>query len=454
MSVTSSSRLLWPALAAGVSLGALCLASPAVAGDGDEGGGTGSSASSSTSGAPKKPDCNKGAGGDGSAPEDQGQKTNKTELSEAQTNYTGAIMLRGEQEITFDSVVAGSVGDESYQADGRYAYFSGNTLYAGVQDDVGNFVDVIAEFFWFESSIDRGSDFYVGVIKARTSPNLKEWVLERINDGISGSFLPDGQATVFIKAQTALTGDGAFRWDWSIPFDNYGWDKYGNITMETKYGLGVCAEGAMQKALSGEPGGVPVEANVQAKGYFSKNYSVQTKYEVTLWRWEVVVHNSADDIEWQMNLHSPDREKQNAYHEFFLVIQADQGKPFHLDWLEVGGAVKKPIPFWWDEHRALSAAVTGITLYPPQLPPPPPGEGGSGQGGGSPDPDEHPPGSGGSPGSSSGNDGAPSAPWHAASTDQSSGCALGGDAGRSGWLGLLGLGLLFGLRRSRSRGQG
>src|SRR5207249_4426428 len=86
------------------------------------------------------------------------------------------------------------------------------------------------------------------------------------------------------------------------------------------------------------------------------------------------------------NLHNGDRESQNAYHEFFLAVQADQGKPFHLDWLEVGGSVKKANTLWFDDHRSLSAALTGIVLNPPQLPPPPPngsstGQGGSGAGG-------------------------------------------------------------------------
>ncbi|MBI4702226.1 MAG: hypothetical protein HY744_13945 [Deltaproteobacteria bacterium] len=457
MATMLSTKQFWGALV--IAAGALCVARPALAGDEDEGSGGGdegsssssssssTSTSSSSSGAPKSPDCGKGGSSSSGGAEDPGQKTNKTELSEVQTSYTGAIMLRGEQEVTFDSVVPGTVGDESYQADGRYAYFSGNTLYAGVQDDVGNFVDIIAEFFWFESSLKRGSDFYVAVLKARTSPNLKEWVLERKNDGFTGKFVADQESTLYVKAQTALTGDGAFRWDWSIPFDNYGWDKYGNITMETKYGVDVCAEGAAQKAISGEPGGVPVEANVQAKGYFNWNYAVQTKYEVTLWRWEVIVHGSAGDIQWQMNLHSPDREKQNAYHEFFLVMQADQGKPFHLDWLEVGGAVKKPIPFWWDEHRALSAAVTGITLYPPQLPPPPPSDNGTGGSAGVPDPDDYP----GEPvdNADGSDDDRPSAPWRSHPEELGYGCALGAGAGSGGWALVLGLGLLVGLRRRR-----
>jgi MYXO-CTERM domain-containing protein len=66
-----------------------------------------------------------------------------------------------------------------------------------------------------------------------------------------------------------------------------------------------------------------------------------------------------------MNLHSPDREAQNAYHEFFIVMQADEGVPFQLDWLEVGGSVKNPKWWWFDDRRSLSSAVTGLTLRQP-----------------------------------------------------------------------------------------
>jgi hypothetical protein len=388
------------------------------------------------------------------SPPDEGNGGQKPSsgLSEAETSYKGAIMLRGKQEVTIESVVPGYVGDESYQQDGRYAYFSGNTLYAGVQDDQNNYVDMIAEFFWFESSIDRGSDFYVAVVKARTSPNLKDWVLERQTDGFVGAFVKDHEATLYLRAQTDTgTGENAFRWDWSIPFDNYGWDAYGNITMETKYGIGVNAEGASQKAFSFEKGGIPVEANVQAKGYFAKNYAVQAKYEVTLWRWEIIVHGSAQQIDWQLQLHNKDREKQNAYHEFFVVMQAEQGVPFKLDWLEVGGAVKKPKWWWWDEHRPMSAAVTGIVLRPPQLPPPPPPEGGG---------DEPPPDHGG-PGDDANadppsDDFAPEeeeGPGPAPAPAVEEGCALGAapTGGARGWLGLIGLGAVAAMARRRAR---
>ena len=98
------------------------------------------------------------------------------DLAEAQTSYTGAVMLSGDVDVTIGDVYTGA-NAESTQQD--YAFFSGNTLYFGTQDENGNNVDSIIEFYWFESSIDRESDFYVAIVKARSSPNVNDdWYLD------------------------------------------------------------------------------------------------------------------------------------------------------------------------------------------------------------------------------------------------------------------------------------
>ena len=88
---------------------------------------------------------------------------------------------------------------------------------------------------------------------------------------------------------------GAFRWDWSLPFENYGIDAYGQITVGNQYGIGgganVGADGSVMTAVSIPEGtninGVPVnggayaEAEIQVKGLYS-DYMVQTQYNVTL----------------------------------------------------------------------------------------------------------------------------------------------------------------------------
>ena len=85
-------------------------------------------------------------------------------LSDAETSYSGATILVGNEDAWFDSYSPGTMDRGGKWEQTEYAYWSGNTLYAGSEDEHGNQVDAIVEFFWFESSIDRGSDFYVAVI--------------------------------------------------------------------------------------------------------------------------------------------------------------------------------------------------------------------------------------------------------------------------------------------------
>jgi MYXO-CTERM domain-containing protein len=284
---------------------------------------------------------------------DDGSGDSSSSISDAETSFKGAIMLAGGIDVTIGSLTEGLIEDDSSY---RYAFFSGNTLYAGVEDREGNTIDMIVEFFWFESSIDRGSDFWVAVIKARTSPKLEEdWLLELSDEPI-----------LTVHAETMNEDhDAGFRWDWSLPFESYGWDAYGNITMETAYGIGTSAEGSMMAAYEESEDGIEVEANVQTKGYFNSDYRVQTRYQITLWRWEMMVHGTPNDVSWDLYLDSPDRQSQNAYHEYFLVMQADEAKGFTLDRLELSGTVTNPRWYWWDDHSAMSLAVNDIQLERP-----------------------------------------------------------------------------------------
>jgi hypothetical protein len=76
-----------------------------------------------------------------------------TKLTQSETSYTGAQILTGGWDIDFENYH--SIGDPPEEVS-PYAFFTGNTLYAGNSDIFGNTVDTIIEFFWFESSIDRG----------------------------------------------------------------------------------------------------------------------------------------------------------------------------------------------------------------------------------------------------------------------------------------------------------
>ena len=303
-------------------------------------------------------------GGDTSSGSDS--NSSATGISDAETSFKGAIMLKGDIDVTIGEVTAGVLeDDENY----RYAFFSGNTLYAGVEDRHGNTTDMIAEFFWFESSIDRGSDFWVAVVKARTTPNLEEgWRLEVADNPV-----------LSLHAETYNDMENAgFRWDWSIPFESYGWDSYGSVTMESSYGLNTNAEGAAMVAYeqkieegSDTEGTVTEEiaATVQAKGYMNDSFQIQTKYQITLWRWEMMVQGTPSDLDWDLYLDSWDRQEQNAYHEFMIVMQADEDKGFNLERLELSGTATDPRWYWWDTDSTMSIAVNDIQISRPDIDP-------------------------------------------------------------------------------------
>ena len=286
-----------------------------------------------------------------------------SDVSDAETSFKGAIMLQSGIDVTFGEVTSGILEDDDNY---RYAFFSGNTLYAGVEDMYGNTTDMIAEFFWFESSIERGSDFWVAVVKARTTPNLEEgWKL-----------LVEDEPVLSLHAETFNDmGNSGFRWDWSLPFESYGWDSYGSVTMESSYGLNTNAEGASMVAFEYEnkddvEGGTlteEVKATVQSKGYMNDSYQIQTKYQITLWRWEMMVQGTPSDMDWDLYLDSWDRQEQNAYHEFMVVMQADEGKGFNLERLELSGNTTDPRWYWWDAKSTVSIAVNDIRISRPDI---------------------------------------------------------------------------------------
>jgi len=278
-------------------------------------------------------------------------------LEDAQTSYIGAIMLGGETDVTIGDAFTGA-NATSLQSD--YAYFTGNTLYVGTEDEYGNGVDAIVEFYWFESSIDRDSDFYVAIIKARSSPNTNDdWYLEVENTPVLG-----------VNASTDISdGEGAFRWDWSLPFENYGMDSYGVTTLTNSYGIGASAEGSAIASESVDAYGVTVAGTVQTKGYFNSSYRVDTQYQVTLWRWELEVDGSPGSMNWDMVLNTDDRDDNNAYHEYFLVMQTDFDEPFNIDALTISAGYDEWNWGFGDESFA-EVTLENITLNAPFWSPP------------------------------------------------------------------------------------
>ena len=86
------------------------------------------------------------------------------DMRAAQTSYTGAIMLQPEIDLSFGSYEAldGNTQD-------AYAYFNGNSLYIGHQDEDGNRVDGIVNSFGL--SFHRSwLSFLCCSISARSNP--------------------------------------------------------------------------------------------------------------------------------------------------------------------------------------------------------------------------------------------------------------------------------------------
>jgi hypothetical protein len=70
---------------------------------------------------------------------------------------------------------------------------------------------------------------------------------------------------------------------------------------------------------------------VQVKGYQTSDFKVQTQYDVTLYEWDVYVNGRADLMAWDVYLNLGVRADQSAYHEFFLPLQVEFGRPFTID---------------------------------------------------------------------------------------------------------------------------
>ena len=265
------------------------------------------------------------------------------DISDSETSYSGATILEGDTDVFFFDFEP--INDPDGETD-PYAFFEGNTLYAGNSDQYGNTIDAIIEFFWFESSIDRGSDFYVAVIKTRVTPGDDcQWAPFSWADGVKCRLWTDqwqdwGEHPVMsVEAHTDISLEqGAFRWDWSIPFETYGIDAYGQVTLRNEYGLGIESEGAAVahgEYQLDEEGNVEAEGEVQIKGFANEEYSVKTQYNITLWEWEIFVDGRADLMAWDMYLNLSARDEQSAYHEYFLSIQVAEGEMFTLEEIRI-----------------------------------------------------------------------------------------------------------------------
>ncbi len=292
-------------------------------------------------------------------------------LSMSQTNYIGARLLKGGENVQVGGVDVGPYEDVEDRS--RYSYWQGDTHFAGVKDpNTGNKVDVVSEWYWFESSIPRNADFYVGVIKVKTSPNVVDsWYLKEENGWYGNIMWPDDVVQMLKVDMDSSGAWGGIRWDWCVPFDTYSWEPMQNIEVGSTYSAGFDVDGKVDgggKAGFSEGGkltDLSAKANIQAKGYVNGKHSVSTQYTITLFKWQVLVSSGADSISWQMRVLKDGNNQDSAYHEYFVVVQAEKGSDVWIPAMHIAANFKNSKWWWFDGYQALSATLQDITFTPP-----------------------------------------------------------------------------------------
>ena len=311
----------------------------------------------------------------------------KVELSygktDTGTNFQGARILKGDEDVVVQGQIdTGHYPDEKVPTTDRYSYWQGSTLYFGVDDNSGNQVAGIAEFFWFESSIPRGSDFYAIHLKVKSSPNVVEdWLLSKTDswfDDWVAQWTDDGPAQHIDVEMEKGGAHGAVRWDFCVPFETYKWEPVKTMQISESYGAGYSLNGqadangkaSAQFKEGGEVAEVSADGKlqIQAKGYVNQDFKVQSQYTVTLYRWQMLVQSGGEDAHYQLMLLPHDEQNQDTsgYYEYFIVLQASRGTPIHIDSLEIGGMFENVNPLWFDSSQGLSVRIRDIWITPPR----------------------------------------------------------------------------------------
>ena len=291
--------------------------------------------------------------------------------SMTQTNYIGARLLKGGENVQVGSIGVGPYEDN--ESRDRYSYWQGDTHFAGVKDpETGNKVDIVTEWYWFESSIPRNADFYVGVVKVKSSPNVVDsWYLKEENGWYGNIVWPD-DVIQLLQVDMDPSGEwGGIRWDWCVPFDTYSYEPMKTIEVGSTYSAGFDVEGKvdgtgkMGFSEGGKLADLSAKANIQAKGYVSGKHSVSTQYTITLFKWQVLVSSGADSMSWQMRVLKDGNNQDSAYHEYFVVIQAEKGTDVWVPAMHIAANFKNSKWWWFDGYQALSASIQDITFTPP-----------------------------------------------------------------------------------------
>ena len=127
-----------------------------------------------------------------------------------------------------------------------------------------------------------------------------------------------------------------------------------------EFSAGREAKGSFMKDLTQ---GLPI----QVKGSIEADYRATTNYTVTLYKWEMRVSTSAQDMEWGLVPLDPDRVTDNAYHEYFIVLQGDRDTTVGLDSLQFGGDFRSYNPIWFDGFETLDARIRDLRLTAPPI---------------------------------------------------------------------------------------
>ena len=285
-----------------------------------------------------------------------------SDLSMTQTSYQGARLLKGTENVQVGGITVGPYGDDD---NNRYSYFQGDTHFGGVSNpETGNKVDIVTEWYWFESSVPRNADFYVGVIKVKSSPNvIDSWFLKEENGWYGNMMWPDDVVQLLEVKMDPSGVSGGLRWDWCVPFDTYSWEPEKNIEVASGYSAGFDVEGGFSEG--GILKDLTDKSNIQAKGFIKGNHSVSTQYTITLYKWQVLVSSGADNMKWQMRVLKGGNNQDSAYHEYFVVVQAEKGTPVHIPEITIAANFKHSMWWWFDNYEAVSATITDVTFIPP-----------------------------------------------------------------------------------------
>ena len=303
--------------------------------------------------------------------------------SDSGTNFQGARILKGDEDVVVMKDALPGIYDDT-DSD-RYNYWEGSTLYFGVSnDDTGNNVDAIAEFYWFESSIPRGSDFYVMQLKVKSSPNTWDnWKLAHNPNFIDEYifFWNDVQPSQHVDIAVEEGGaHGSLRWDFSVPFETYKWEPVKVMQIHESFGAGYSVEaganlsGKAKAQKSFKEGAVVADltgdATIQSKGYVNSSFKVQSQYTITLYKWQMLVQSGGQELSYKLVLlphdDKPDNDSDSSYHEYLIVMQATRGTPVHITDVEIGGMFRHHIPFWFDSYDGVSAVIGDLWITPPR----------------------------------------------------------------------------------------